>query len=67
MDIAEVITRIEYRLPSAFFLNVHMIGVEVNKHVLGTNTFNHLHRLPTSVEQMRFVPVDRLDPEKQSQ
>ena len=65
MDVAEVIPRIEDRLVRHLLLDIHVIGVEVNKHVLGTNTLNHLNRLPTRIEQMRFISVDWLDPEKQ--
>ena len=62
-----MITGGEDAIGDAFFFDIHMVGIKVDEDVVGPDPFDHLHRLPARVDQMRFVAVHRFNAEFHTQ
>lgn len=66
MNAFDEVARIENAVPGALFLDVHVVGVEMDEDVVGGDTVDHVARLPAGVDEMVFMAVDRPDPEREA-
>jgi hypothetical protein len=64
MDGLEALARRENGERRALLFNVHVIGAEMDEHVVGADALDQRRRLRAGAENMRLVAVDGLDAEQ---
>src|SRR5919198_493095 len=63
MDVAQALASLNDRIAKALLLDVHVISVQVEDHVIGADRLDQRECLGGSVVQIGLVAVDRLDAE----
>ncbi|MOA12854.1 hypothetical protein D3C78_1328780 [compost metagenome] len=67
MHVFQVVAGGDDAVCDTLFLHVHVEGIEMDKDVIGTDTFDQRHRLFGGIEQMVLVAVHGLDAELQAE
>jgi hypothetical protein len=60
VDVFQVIACCQDAVADTLFLDIHMVGIEMNEDVVGADALDHLHRLAAGIDQMVLVAVDGL-------
>ena len=65
MNVAQLRPGRQHRLAEVLFFADHVEGVQMHLHILQPHFVNELHRIPRSIDKVRFKPVHRLNADNQ--